>query len=281
MLNEPLLPELSLLTEGQREARGSFFGQMLREIHGDSRRIWRGEPMGRRTGSASEKWGLNQASLCGSNCYGANVGMYSQCFRVLRSHCDRRALTRQPPSSKEPLSREPSWPSPSPSLADPEHTSSLAAGVGEQRQLCWRRKIPPEPDCSNCLMFCICLHLPSQWQPPTQFLLESLLLSLITTCSHIHTNTHGCVPSLAHFLPSIHKAKIATDTLMKEADWTASCSPPPLMTALKATQSHPHFLRRSSWEPVCGGREMSEWALAHPLYLSWLKEPDSWKLQGT
>ena len=143
MLNEPLLPELSLLTQGQREARGSFTGQMLREMHGDSRRIWRGAPMGRRTGSASEGWGLNQASLCGSNCHGANVGMYSQCFRVLRSHCDRRALTRHPPSpSKEPLSRAPSRPSPSPSLANPEHTSSLAAGVGEQRQLCRCRRYP-------------------------------------------------------------------------------------------------------------------------------------------
>ena len=190
-------------------------------------------------------------------------------------------LSPPPTPCKEPLSRVPSWPSLSPSFADPEHTSSLAAGMGEQRQLCWRRKIPPAPDCSNCLMFCICLHIPRQWQPPTQFLLESLSLSLIPTCSHIHTNTHGCVPSLAHSLPSIHKAKIATDTLTEEADWTASCSPPPLMTALKATQPRPHFLRRSSWEPACSRREMFEWAPAHPLYLSWLKELASWKLQGT
>lgn len=84
----------------------------------------------------------------------------------------------------------------SPLAGDPEHTS-LAAGMGEQRQLLLTQEDTPALDCSNCLMFCVCLHIPvSAATPPVS--LESLLLSLIHTCSHIHTNTHGCVPSLAH-----------------------------------------------------------------------------------
>lgn len=47
------------------------------------------------------------------NCYGANAGIYSHCFRVLQSHCGKRfsplphplqgASSRVPPVQPEPL----------------------------------------------------------------------------------------------------------------------------------------------------------------------------------
>lgn len=74
---------------------------------------------------------------------------------------------------------------------------------------------------------------------------------------------------MAGSLPSIHKAKITTDTLTEEAAWTAGCSPP-LMTALEATR--PLYVPSDGpAERLCGGGGKTEWGPARPLSLRYFR----------
>lgn len=93
----------------------------------------------------------------------------------------------------------PKKPKEGPSLQQ-EH--ALAGGGGRDRDSAADAGRLPEHLIAviACLMFCIWLHTPRQRQPPTQSLSGSLSLSppLMHMCSHIHTNTHGHPPSVAH-----------------------------------------------------------------------------------
>lgn len=145
---------------------------------------------------ASENQGLNQASsLCGLDLF---IGPC--CFRVLHSHCVRgRALTAPQEDREAPQAGLNLCP------PGPAHTSSLAAGVGS-------RGGPADaggcPMCLiaviACLVFCICLHVPRQWQPPTQSLSESLSLSSSHTHVFMHTHKYTWPQSQLGPLPVVY-----------------------------------------------------------------------------
>lgn len=145
---------------------------------------------------------------------------------MFQSHCGKRALLLHTPC-KEPLSGVPSCPALSPSFADPEHTSSLAARHGSRDSSAGAEECPQT---GNCDVLCLSTYTPSVAATHSVSLGKPLALSLYMF-THTHKYTWLCVPSSSP-LCLIH-SKNSHRHLTEEADWTA-VAPPPLMTAWNA-----------------------------------------------